>query len=100
MLSRTYKIGDQLKVSWRGGVGIATIIKIKENVSILNSYLYYIHYNGWNEKWNEWITNKRILTDNRRNNANLKNEMNKIKFKYKNDIVITPLILLNYVYKY
>jgi hypothetical protein len=53
LANKSYKIGENVMVQWQGGWYKATIKDIKAN-----SYL--IHYSGYGNKWDEWVTNNRI----------------------------------------
>jgi hypothetical protein len=48
-----YKVGDSIKVNWKGSWYPATILKA-------NDGRYLIHYTGYESSWDEWVGPNRI----------------------------------------
>ncbi|RNA35449.1 mortality factor 4 1 isoform X2 [Brachionus plicatilis] len=46
-----------------------------------NEYQYFVHYNGWNKNWDEWVPAKRILKFNNENIKKQKQLQNEAKKK-------------------
>jgi len=55
-LKKSRKIGDTIKVLWNDKIYDATIIDIE-------GFQYKIRYAGYSDYWNEWITEKRIPSE-------------------------------------
>lgn len=51
--SRAYYVGKRVKVLWNGKWWNAKVLRVKNNK-------YYIKYDGYGSKWNEWVGNSRI----------------------------------------
>ncbi|MCB1170334.1 MAG: hypothetical protein KDK25_08370 [Leptospiraceae bacterium] len=50
-----YDVGQAVKVQWKGKWYEAQILKTKADCSE-----YFIHYTGWSDSWDEWVTPDRI----------------------------------------
>ncbi|MCU0437324.1 MAG: hypothetical protein MUC49_05370 [Raineya sp.] len=66
------KVGDIIKVLWQERIYDATIIDIE-------GMQYKIRYKGYSDYWNEWITEKRIPSQERINHIKSKNKKNIIR---------------------
>jgi len=47
------KVGDKVKVEWKGIWFPSTILETKEGK-------FKVHYDGWDSKWDEWVEKGRI----------------------------------------
>lgn len=52
-LAESYKVGDSIKVLWKSTWYDASIVAAKKNK-------YKIHYDGYNESWDEWVGKDRM----------------------------------------
>ncbi len=50
-----YDVAQTVQVQWKGKWYEAQILKVKDDCS-----QYYIHYTGWSDSWDEWVTPDRI----------------------------------------
>ena len=50
-----FNVGDKVMVEWKGSWWPAEVIKVREGKSP-----YRIHYDGYSNSWNEWVTDARI----------------------------------------
>jgi len=50
---KTWKVGDACEVQWKGTWYKSKVLEIKDGK-------YKIHYEGWDKKWDEWVTTKRM----------------------------------------
>jgi hypothetical protein len=48
-----YRVCQKVEVEWGGTWWAAEVLKVRGNQ-------YYIHYTGWNDSWNEWVSECRI----------------------------------------
>lgn len=53
VLAKTWAVGDQVEVEWKSAWYKAKILEVKDDQ-------YKITYVGWDAKWDEWVTDKRI----------------------------------------
>jgi len=53
MSASEFNAGDSVKVKWKGKWYPAKVLKV-------NNDKYYIHYNGYESSWDEWVGPKRI----------------------------------------
>jgi hypothetical protein len=52
-LGKVFKVRDLVKVNWKGSWWSASVIKVGKNS-------WKIHYDGYNNSWDEWVGPKRI----------------------------------------
>ena len=77
--SRDYKIGDLVLVYAHEGIYEAKILTVRKNVDRKSMpVLYFVHYQGWKNKWDEWIT-KDVMMENTQENKQYKKEYMKRK---------------------
>ena len=50
-----YDVAQSVQVMWKGKWYDAQILKVKDDCS-----QYFIHYTGWSDSWDEWVTPDRI----------------------------------------
>ncbi|MEQ8351572.1 MAG: Tudor-knot domain-containing protein [Leptospiraceae bacterium] len=50
-----YDVAQTVQVQWKGKWYEAQILKVKDDCS-----QYFIHYTGWSDSWDEWVTPDRI----------------------------------------
>ncbi len=48
-----YRVCQHVEVEWGGTWWAAEVLQVRGNQ-------YYIHYTGWGDSWNEWVTDCRI----------------------------------------
>lgn len=53
--SASYAVGDAVKVQWKGSWYDASVISVNNKKGT-----YKIHYDGYNDSWDEWVTDNRI----------------------------------------
>ena len=51
--AQTWEVGDNCDVNWKGQWYKSSIKKVKDGK-------YFVHYDGWDKKWDEWATPDRI----------------------------------------
>jgi hypothetical protein len=52
-IKQPWKKGDKVNVEWKGDWYTATILETGEGK-------YKIHYDGWGDEWDEWVTSSRM----------------------------------------
>lgn len=60
---------NELVLAWHGPLLYDAIIKDVKQDSSCDSYL--VHYQGWNNRWDEWVSGERML---KRNTTNLREQ--------------------------
>lgn len=53
----TYAKGQKVQVLWKGTWYASTILEVGADA---NAGKYKIHYDGWGNEWDEWVTPDRI----------------------------------------
>jgi mortality factor 4-like protein 1 len=59
--SASFKVGDRILATHGTLRYVAKILEVDEEQG------YFVHYDGWNKKWDEWITLDRMFEDNEEN---------------------------------
>lgn len=76
---RNYKEGDLVLVYAHEGIYEAKILTVRKNTDRKTMpVLYFVHYQGWKNKWDEWIT-KEVMMENNKENKELRKEFMKRK---------------------
>ncbi|KAN0014393.1 hypothetical protein ACTFIU_000711 [Dictyostelium citrinum] len=102
-MDETYEENEKVLVHHQNRIYEAKIIKVdpKTSKSDKKKPLYFIHYLGWKEKWNEWIEPNKILkfTDKNRElqkktniKASLSSSTNKKNTKKAKEVVKQPIV--------
>lgn len=71
-LKKSRKVGDTIKVLWNDKIYDATIIDME-------GFQYKIRYKGYSDYWNEWITEKRIPSEEKINILKTQTKRNVLK---------------------
>eukprot|EP00457_Paulinella_chromatophora_P012671 gb/GEZN01012899.1/.p1 GENE.gb/GEZN01012899.1/~~gb/GEZN01012899.1/.p1 ORF type:complete len:295 (-),score=59.90 gb/GEZN01012899.1/:141-1025(-) len=67
----TYKIDEEVISTHRGHLYEAKVLKMKATEGTSSKFAYWVHYQGWNKKWDEWVEEDRLLKLNDENRKTL-----------------------------
>lgn len=74
-----YKI-DQVVLAYHGPcIYQAKVLKQKLHKKKENTIQYFVHYNKWNKKWDEWVGEDRLMEDNEQNRIKMDSANKKTK---------------------